>query len=236
MEKKVQYIHIPNNLICTKEINHNAIYLYMILRMYSWDDKITNIHKYISKSKVLLERLNWKDRKTLKKYLKQLKEYGYITYDFDNIKSGQDIEIFFIKQKYGKKYNNYFVEIEKEGLLKVISIAKEIIIFEKDKITKKYIRKVIDLKEQAIRLFSYYCIKFKVHNDEEYNISAYAFPSYSTINKDIGIRDNNIKAINTNLHKGKILKVEIGDMFLNDDGRKVRERNHYIPLCKIKGK
>lgn len=230
---KIHYIHIPNNLICTKIINHYAVYLYVIMRIHSWDDKETGVHKYISKTKLLLERLEWKDRKTLKKYLKELKEYGYIDYKFNDIKSGQDIEIFFIKQKYGKKYNNYFVEIEKEGLFNVIILAKETFVFEKEKITDKTIRKTMDFKEQAIRLFAYYCIKYKIHN--EYG-SAFAYVAYSIINNDIGVRDNNIKAINTTLNKGKILNVQIGDQYKDDKGKCVRERNHYTPLCKVKGK
>ena len=42
MSKKIQYIQIPNNLICTKEISHYAVFLYIVLVINSYN-KTTNI-------------------------------------------------------------------------------------------------------------------------------------------------------------------------------------------------
>lgn len=217
MEKKIQYIQIPNNLICTKDISHFAIFLYVVLVINSFN-KIVNIK--ISK---LLELTGWKSNKTLKKYLTELKQLNYINYDFIDLPKNTNAEIKISKQSYGK--DNYFVGIDRECLLKIMEITSEVLA----KRDKK--KKVVDLKEQAIRLFSYYCIKYNKD-------VGFAYVAYSIIKLDTGIRDANIKSINTILHKNKILEVTIGGRYILDDEDKknIRERNHYIPLCKIKNK
>lgn len=217
MSKKIQYIQIPNNLICTKEISHYAVYLYIVLVINSYN-KTTNI-----KINKLLDITNWKTTKTLKKYLNELKQYNYINYDFNNLPKNDNIQIKIIKQSYGK--NNYFVAIERECLIKIMEITSKVYL-KRNKKKQEY-----DLKEQAIRLFSYYCIKYKKE-------VGFAYVAYSIIKLETGIRDANIKAINSILHKNNILEVTIGGRYILDDEEKknIRERNHYIPLCKIKNK
>lgn len=216
MEKKMQYIQIPNNLVCTKDISHYAVFLYVVLVINSYNRQVN------TKISNLLELTGWKTTKTLKKYLNELKELKYINYDFVDLPKNSNAIINITKQSYGK--DNYFIGIEKECLLKIIDIADEIQI----KRDKK--KKQIDLKEQAIRLFSYYCIKYNKD-------IGFAYVSYSIINLETGIRYSNIKSINTILHKNNILQVIIGDRYITEDESKnVRERNHYIPLCKIKNK
>ena len=171
----------------------------------------------------LLELTGWKSTKTLKKYLIELKELNYVDFDFINLPKNTNIQIKIVKQSYGK--DNYFVSIEKECLLKIIEIANEVLA----KRDKK--KKIFDLKEQAIRLFSYYCIKYKKE-------VGFAYVAYSIIKLETGIRDANIKAINTILHKNNILDVTIGGRYIvyDEEKKNYRERNHYIPLCKIKNK
>lgn len=219
MSKKIQYIQIPNNLICTKEISHYAVFLYIVLVINSYN-KTTNI-----KINKLLDITNWKTTKTLKKYLNELKQYNYINYDFNNLPKNDNIQIKIIKQSYGK--NNYFVAIERECLIKIMEITSKVYL-KRNKKKQEY-----DLKEQAIRLFSYYCIKYKKE-------VGFAYVAYSIIKLETGIRDANIKAINSILHKNNILEVTIGGRYINtndnNNNTNIRERNHYIPLCKIKNK
>jgi hypothetical protein len=180
--KKISRIEAPFSLICNKDISCKAFYLYIILRL-TYNDTTQNINIY---PKNLLQKLNWKDNKTLKKYLKELKDNNYITYDFTDLPIKKEpIQIYLTQNKLDKEYS----EVDRDTIQQIIDCCSNTIIKSKDKITNKIIKTTIDLKEHGLRLFYFY--------EKNYNQKCgYAYPTYQEIFKNTGVRSTYIKALN----------------------------------------
>jgi hypothetical protein len=72
-------VNVPISIINNKAIKTFETYLYVCLKQLAINDEL-NVY-----TKQLLDILQWKDRKTLKKYLKLLRDKGYISFNFDNL-------------------------------------------------------------------------------------------------------------------------------------------------------
>jgi len=70
LERKVE---IPNKLIIDSNLNSRNKYLYIILKMYSIDNK--SYLSYVN----LMDKLKWRDKRNFKKYLNRLVENNYIS-------------------------------------------------------------------------------------------------------------------------------------------------------------
>lgn len=205
MSKKESYIHVPFEILCNDNINNNAFYLYVILKTSCSNNKVK-----ISTRK-LLQNLYWNDKRTLKKYLNELKILGFIMFDFNDFpKDGiLNIDIF--------KVTKPFVRIKRSTILKIIEVTQNTLIKQKKEKTYK------DLKEHSLRLYLFYLKNFNKN-------CGYAFVSYEEIFNITKMSDKYIKSINNTLRKNQILEIKIGDRYVNKNGNNVRERNHYYPL------
>ena len=196
---KTKKLAIPFDLICDKKINHGSVYLYTILKDNIYQTNEVNIFNTKLKSK-----LNWKDNKTMKKYLSQLRDYGYIGYEFCNLpnKTAMQIHIRPLQNK------EYYILITSKTLHVILDTFNKI---------------EPNMTDQAVRLYMYY---IKNYNTEY----GYAFTSYKNIKDDTGIRNENIKIINNIFRKEKIVFLQVGDRYLNEQNMNLRERNKYQPL------
>lgn len=80
-EKNVKYIGIPNVLLLDTTLNPKDKFLYVVLKTFCFDNtETTNVKK-----KTLMDKLNWKDNRTLLKHLNKLKYSNYIAFDFDSL-------------------------------------------------------------------------------------------------------------------------------------------------------
>lgn len=162
-------------------------------------------------SSTILEKAKWNDRRTLKRYLYNLKQNNLITYDFTTlpINKALVINILSIPDE------DHFTQIDIDTIQKIINFCSNIEIKNKD---NKLIS--IDLKEMGIRLFYLY---ESYYND---NIG-YAFPTYEQINHDTGISNIYIQILNDIFNKNKLVIVNYGEKKDNDR----RYNNTYIPVC-----
>lgn len=131
----------------------------------------------------LLEYLLWKDKRTLIKYLDELKEVDLIKYKAD--RAYLIIESVYI----GKRQT--FIQpsaIERIKQFRYIFVSK----------------KKQDLKEAQVRLFCLYNLFYNKDLNK-------AFPSYQYINKELGIKFNYISAINENFDMFNIVNIKKGE-------------------------
>jgi hypothetical protein len=177
----------------------------------------------------LKEYLDWKSTKTLKKYIEFLKENNFITYNSDSLPKNKPLELDIIPLKDIIKIDNkktLFTQINKDIIKTVIELAKSVLVYKKDKVTKKETKEYQDLKEMALKLFYFY--------NKMYNTDAkYAFPSYLEINLMTGISKSYIAILNKFFSKNKIVDIDIGEYYLKEieesEPKPVRERNKYKP-------
>lgn len=200
VENKISKIGIPKNLLLGKENKPHEVYLYTILKLFASNNLVS-----INVS-TLMKKLKWKDHRTLKRYLFILKTKKFINFDFETLPKFQPMQIRLTKIK-------IYTSVSRDTLNKLIDL---------DCIVQNNNKK-INLKESILRLYIYYIEKY----NEEYK---YAFPSYAGISEEIGLRNENIKAINSYLMQNYFLYVQIGGkIYLNEEDHSVRERNKYIP-------
>lgn len=219
--KKIYSVQVPNILIFTPK-HYNELYLYVILKSINGNKPIDRY------SHELLELLQWKDIRTLKKYLLNLKNEGYINYNFDDLPQTSKLHIEKTDIKKFKKLNkngklSYFTQVNIKLIHKIIDSTIECKIKQYSKKNKKSATKILDLKERSLTLFYYY--------KSWYNPKmGYSCQAYKQIHKDTGISYEYIKIINKILHKNQLVKVILGDKTKNIDGYNKRERNKYIPV------
>jgi len=197
---------ISTDVIRNPLVSHHAIYLYITLKEMM-DYRTYRVDAY---SANILKNANWSDRRTLKKYLSELKQIELITYEFVNF------------------------PINKPLLITINPIPDDAQFTQVDELTIKKINDVtwdhlimtnIDMKEMAIRLFYLY---------ESYYNSYYeiAFPSFRVINSDTRISNIYIKLLNELFNKNKLVIVKYGSQVeWNKKGN-----NTYIPICDRKTK
>lgn len=212
-------IQIPTDIIRNPLVSHNTIYLYLILKTMTSSLKVT------AYSTTILEKAQWNDRRTLKKYLLELKQKELISYNFNDFPINKPLLIEITPILKGTQ----FTQVDIETIQRIIDVAKNIpidILTEtdnqntQDKQSVKQFKYNPDLKEMAIRLFylyeSYYNINFNV-----------AFPSYRVINSDTKISNTYIKILNKIFNDNELVIVNYGQKI---DWNK-KSNNTYVPIC-----
>lgn len=217
VNKKVKRIQVPVDMIKQPKQYHE-LYLFVALKMACVNNKV-NIY-----SKKLLELLQWKDRKTLKKYLESLKSQGYINYEFKDFPIHSPLQIDIVNSK------KQFTQVDTDTINSIKWQMSQCKVKRKNK-DNKYETIIEDLKEMAMKLFYYY----ETYYNADYG---YAFPSYKLINQETGISTNYIKILNKNFNRYELVQVDIGDKYQEEDDegntKTKRERNKYAPMCKRK--
>jgi hypothetical protein len=219
-EKKQYSVQVPFQLIISPK-QFNELYLYIILKVIS-KGRTTNIY-----SNSLLERLGWKDTRTLKKYLRSLKSQNYITYDFEDLPQTETLKISFTPIRYFKKTDNkkesYYKQVTESSILKIIKFMYNCKVVRYSPKNREIESETYeDLKERAVMLFYYYKMKYNSNY-------GYGFASYKEIHTDTGISNEYIKIINDKFNFYNIVKVENGKKDTKK-GMNKKERNKYIPL------
>jgi len=205
----VKLIQVPFELIINKQkYKSEVMYLYIHLKMVC---KNENVNIYAKK---LLKNLNWSNNRRLKKYLFILKQNDYLSYDFENIPIHNTLNIT-LRKIDNKVKKELYVTVDTDTINKIKNCTNNINID----------NKVLNLQEQALRLFYYY---EKCYNYKE----GKAYPSFANISNDIGIRPEYITILNNIFEQNKIVKIKKGKYYTDDDGFAKRERNNYIPICK----
>lgn len=196
----IKRIQIPTHIIRNSLISSNAIYLYIILKT------MTSSLKVVAYSSTILERTLWTDRRTLKKYLQELKHNSLISYDFDKFPINKPLllNITPIEKE------EHFTQVDVDTIQKIISATNDVLVNNKPQ----------DLKETAIRLFYLY----ESYYNTNYDI---AYPSYTVINKETRIKHQTIKILNDVFHANGIVKVNYGEK--SEWNR--NKNNTYVPIC-----
>jgi hypothetical protein len=202
-------IQIPTHIIRNPLISHHAIYLYTILKpMINTNTLIITAY-----TTTILDKAKWNDRRTLKKYLQELKQKELISYDFTNFPINKPLQIEILPIPSGE----HFTQVDTDTIQRIIDVCSNISVQDKNNPSK---HNSIDLKEMAIRLFYLY------ESYYNYNFN-YAFPSYLQINQDTNISNIYIKILNQTFDKNKLVIVNYGERINNE--RKIN--NTYIPIC-----
>ncbi|WFD09039.1 hypothetical protein [Tepidibacter hydrothermalis] len=210
-EKKIKKIQVPNSLILDKRISHNAFALYVILKNFSFND---NVNIYPTK---LLKAIEWKDMRTLKKYLEILNDLKYINMITSKIVKYECIKLTI------RGVENDFTQVDINTMYKIIECTLRVPIKGNDNEIE-----VKNLKEMALRLFYYY--------EKNYNtLLGKAFPSYRKTSEELCIGKSYISALNDIFNKNDIVKVKKGNWVETEyeDGVILPRRmcNEYIPIC-----
>jgi hypothetical protein len=190
------------------------LYLYITLRQIcNYKTNIININ-----AKTLLEKLNWSDNRTLKKYLQKLKDEKYIEYDFNSIAKYKPIEIKMIEIK------SNFILVSQDVIQRTTEATQQVKI--KEKSNSKEIIKERDIRERAIRLI-YFFKYFSTMEDSKRN--GYICPSYDQIKDNTGIDKNYIRVITKSLKKAKLIEITSAKNYkgYTEDGNHTLERNKY---------
>lgn len=203
---------IPHNVIRNPKISHNAIYLYMILKTMTASQTVN------AYSTSILEKAQWKDRRTLKKYLEELKKLELVSYPYNNFPINKTLTIKIISIPNGE----YFTQVDEFTIQKIIDLSTNTKV-ETDINQLNHTKKTLDLKEMAIRLFYYY----ESYYNKEFKI---AFPSYRTINLETKISNIYIKSLNYLFNINGLVIVNQGKKKNNNE----RGNNTYIPVCNRK--
>lgn len=210
-EDSVKRIQVSNNMLTNKTIKHEAIYLYIILKSIC---KNNQVNIYAAK---LLKILNWKDIRTLRKYLLILYELQYIDIRYDKMPKHKSLEFNLINNP--KK--NY-VQVDIDTIGKIISVSQAVPLHIKEDTV------ILNLQEMAVRLFYIYEMYYNVHQGK-------AFPEYKDITNNTGISSKHITALNKVFEENKIVKIKHGDWYeIEDLGESVlrrKGRNEYRPKC-----
>lgn len=202
-------VFISNNLIRDRtyyeyNLHHKEFYLYVLLKLYAQKDIVR------LQPKTLLQITRWSKYSVLKKYLRGLKQKEVIDYSF-NDNDFRKVDVCIIHLLIDTKNENFTI-VDEYTINRIIECCQNVLVVHNK--TKRY----EDLKEQAIKLFFYYEMKYY---GEEFNIS------YKKIKEDTGIHYKYIKAINNVFNDNKIVIVNIGDKKNNN----IRNCNTYIPIC-----
>jgi len=207
-------VRIDDRITDDSLLTNKAYYLYTYLKLYAKGNQYVYI--YLNE---LMELLQWKDKKTVKKYLIELKKLKYIYYDFGEENSfpiNQPLHINILQSE----HNETFTQIDINTIQKLQNIGKEIeVINYKDK-NKNII--ISDLKEITLRLFYLY---EKNYFRKEGNGTKIAYAKLGYVTK---CSDKNIKAINNTLVKRNMLEVIVGKRHNTNSRRTV---NEYKPIC-----
>lgn len=212
-----QFNRVHNDIVTNFQITNRAFYLYVMLK-----DLCPNNEKLYAYSKEILDHMLWKSKKTLKKYLKELKCMKIIDYDFDDLPINKPLTITFTY-----KEEDHYTYVDTDTINNIKNIGQCVLVRwkekDKDNPSVKIIHEdIMNLKEDCIRLFYLY-----VHY---YNIDmGGAFPAYNTIVEKTSITPRYIKAINDMFNKNHLVTVIVGKRH-NDSN--VRARNTYIPIYK----
>lgn len=203
-------VFISNNLIRDRtyyeyNLHHKEFYLYVLLKLYAQKDIVR------LQPKTLLQITQWSKYSVLKKYLRGLKQKEVIDYNF-NDNDFRKIDVCIIHLLIDTKNENFTI-VDEYTINRIIKCCQNVLVVHNK--TERY----EDLKEQAIKLFFYYEMKYY---GEEFNVS------YKTINTDTGIHYRYIKAINEVFNKNKIVSVKIG----NKSDNNIRNPNIYYPIYK----
>ena len=215
MTEKIKRIQVPNSIIDNKEFNNNGFYLYVILKTLCVSNHV-NIY-----NDNLLEKLQWTQYQ-LKKYLKDLKEKGLITYQFGDIPKFKPLELDIRPIKHhGKNKDSYYTQVDIDTINNIIRYSKSI----KIKIEKDKPQVIRDMKEKSLRLFYLY----EMYYNPKYKC---AFIGYDKIKNAMNINNAYIKIINKMFNKNDLVGVMIGDWRddIEDNSRR-RNPNNYIPYC-----
>jgi hypothetical protein len=210
-KESTKRIQVPNELLTNKAMKHEIIYLYIILKSICVKNKV-NIY-----SDNLLKKLNWKDIRTLKKYLQLLYNIKYIDTNYDKMPKHKPLS-FNLLNNTRKNYT----QVDIDTIHKVIDVSKEVPLQVKKNIT------ILNLQEMALRLFYIYEMYYNVYEEK-------AFPEYADITSNTGISSKYIVAINRVFEQKKIVKIKHGEWYEtndeNDNVVKRKSRNEYKPKC-----
>lgn len=211
MNKKdnIKRIQITHEILVNRQIPHEAIYLLIHIK-----NKASNNHVRIYSSKLINE-LNWKDTRTLKKYLNILYDIGEIDTQYKTLPKHKPLE--FNINPIGK----HFTQVDIDTINKIKELCQETPLIVKGKET------ILNLQEMSLRLFYLY---EKYYNKQK----GKAYPEYKQIVQDTGMSSKHIKVINDWLELNGILEIEHGEYYVNEDEETRKGRNQYIPICNRK--
>lgn len=209
MSKKIQKIQIENEMIIDTEIPHSAFAMFVELKMKSYNN-VTEL--YIP---ILMQKLGWKDKRTLKKNINILIDKGYIVNDINRLIMNKPIRFEL------KKIEGYYTQVDIHTLKKIRSVTR-------DKLEVIGVKEKVDVYDRALRLFYYY--------EKNYNINyGKAFTPYELIIEQTKIHSTYIKTINNLFSKSKLVAIVLGEWYEKeiDDGMFIPQKscNEYIPLC-----
>jgi hypothetical protein len=214
-------VRIKDKITDNSLLTNKAYYLYVYLKLYAKGNQY--IYIYLNE---LMELIQWKDKKTVKKYLIELKNLKYIYYEFNednpnNFPINQPLHINILDEDNSEQYT----QIDINTILKLQKVGKEIrVVNYKD---KNKITIISDLKEVTLRLFYLY---EKNYFRKQNNGTKITYANIQYITKS---SDKNIKAINNTLVKNDMLEIIVGKRFNSDSRRTV---NEYKPICEITNK
>lgn len=211
MGKRVQRVQIHNSLIVDAEIPQPAFALFIELKMKSYED-VAELYLPI-----LMQKLGWKDKRTLKKNVDILMEKGYITNKVGRLVATKPVR--FELKPIGD--GEAFTQVDIYTLKKIRSATR-------DKIEVGGVKGLTDVYDRALRLFYYY--------EKNYNPNyGKAFTPYEMITKETKIHSTYIKAINDLFIKNKLVAIMGGTWYEKEieDGLFIPQKscNEYIPIC-----
>lgn len=202
-------IRIPLQLISNRDFPHDAFALLVELKIRAIDNKVGFYTRDLRQS------LRWTDNRRVKRYFKILFDMGLIDREITTFAGFQRNELTLIDMDAGDS----FTQVDVGTIEKIRAVSQLVTVAGRDK--------KLDVYSSALRLFYYY--------EKNYN-TAYgkAFPTYEQIGKDTKLSPPYIKGINDVFHESGIVKIKIGEGYLDtENGHQVfrKQGNEYIPMC-----
>lgn len=196
MIKKNYNLQVKNEIIKDPNLSAEAFRLYLeFILIYGWQNNIA-----IS-SKKLRERLGWKDKRKLKKYLLELYEFGLIDTEYATLPKGSPLTLTPLNLVQINQGN--FTQLPQQ----VLDWTSEI-------------------GEIGVRLLYLYCHYTNKTSPDKRDWRA--FPSFETIRRVTGLAYDTIIKYNAILEEKKLIAIYREIVPPSDEQNYVKEKNNYI--------